>query len=64
MAVEVEVADLPNSQKQLKISVSADECENAYKAVLTRLQKGVHPTACLSALHAALLSRFPPEFRP
>ncbi|KAJ1496256.1 bacterial trigger factor protein-domain-containing protein, partial [Baffinella frigidus] len=40
MAVEVVVKDLPGSQKQLTISVSADECENAYKAVLQRLQKG------------------------
>ena len=46
MAVEVDVKDLPGSQKQLKISVSADECENAYTAVLQRLQKQVQPTAC------------------
>lgn len=47
MAVEVVVKDLPGSQKQLTISVSADECENAYKAVLQRLQKGVQPPTCL-----------------
>jgi hypothetical protein len=43
MAVDVEVKDMPNSQKQLKISVSADECKNAYEAVLSRLSRQVDP---------------------
>lgn len=46
MAVDVKVEDMPNSVKKLRIDVSADECQNAFQAVLTKLSKSVHfPTA-------------------
>lgn len=41
MSVDVKVQDLPNSQKKLEICVSADECENAFQAVLTKLSRSV-----------------------
>jgi hypothetical protein len=33
MAVDVDVQDLPGSQKKLTIKVSGDECTNAYESV-------------------------------
>ena len=40
MAVDVDVADLPGSQKKLTIKVSGDECTNAYESVLAKLVRG------------------------
>ena len=40
MAVDVDVKDLPGSQKKLTIKVSGDECTNAYESVLSRLVRG------------------------
>lgn len=39
MALDVSVEDLPGSQKKVSITVSADECENAYQSVLGSLVK-------------------------
>lgn len=40
MAVDVDVSDLPGSQKKLTIKVSGDECTNAYESVLAKLVRG------------------------
>ena len=40
MAVDVDVKDLPGSQKKLTIKVSGDECSNAYESVLAKLVRG------------------------
>lgn len=40
MAVDVDVKDLPGSQKKLTIKVSGDECTNAYESVLAKLVRG------------------------
>lgn len=40
MAVDVDVKDLPGSQKKLTIKVSGDECTNAYESVLSKLVRG------------------------
>jgi len=43
MAVDVDVQDLPGSQKKLTIKVSGDECTNAYESV------------CLQALYSGTI---------
>ena len=40
MAVDVDVKDLPGSQKKLTIKVTSDECTNAYESVLAKLVRG------------------------
>lgn len=41
MGIDVNVLDLPNSQKKLEILVSSDECAKAYEKVLSKLSKEV-----------------------
>jgi trigger factor len=41
MGLDVNVQDLPNSQKKLEILVSSDECTKAYEKVLSKLAKEV-----------------------
>jgi len=49
MAVDVKVQDMPNSVKKLAITVTADECQNAFQAVLAKLTKQVRLLALGSA---------------
>ena len=58
MAVDVDVKDLPGSQKKLTIKVSGDECTNAYESVWLQASYSGSIKALLRHYYGAIQALF------